>query len=57
MAAVLDGEGLSCSLLLDEPQDQIDAEIRRPGVHIVVAPWTAEASSPPRSSPSSPSRT
>ena len=38
MAAVLDGEGLSCSLLLDEPQDQIDAEIRRPGVHIVVAP-------------------
>ena len=38
MAAVLDGEGLSCGLLLDEPQDRLDAEIRRPGVHIVVAP-------------------
>ena len=38
MAAVLDGEGLSCDLLLDQPQDRLDAEIRRPGVHIVVAP-------------------
>ncbi len=38
MAAVLDGEGLSCNLLLDVPQDRLDAEIRRPGVHVVVAP-------------------
>jgi transcription-repair coupling factor (superfamily II helicase) len=38
MAAVLDGEGLSANLLLDEPQDRLDAEIRRPGVHVVVAP-------------------
>jgi len=51
MAAVLDGEGLSCGLLLDEPQDRLDAEIRRPGVHIVVAPLDRAASSPPRSSP------
>ena len=38
MASVLDSEGLSCDLLLDQPQDRLDAEIRRPGVHIVVAP-------------------
>jgi transcription-repair coupling factor (superfamily II helicase) len=37
MAAVLDGEGLVCRLLLDEPPAALDAEIRRPGVHIVVA--------------------
>ncbi|MGO9962757.1 MAG: transcription-repair coupling factor [Acidimicrobiales bacterium] len=38
MAAVLDGEGLSCNLLVDAAQDHLDAEIRRPGVHVVVAP-------------------
>ncbi|MGD0440338.1 MAG: transcription-repair coupling factor [Acidimicrobiales bacterium] len=38
MAAVLEGEGLSCNLLVDQPQDRLDAEIRRPGVHVVVAP-------------------
>ena len=38
MAAVLDGEGLTCNLLLDEAQDRLDTEIRRPGVHVVVAP-------------------
>jgi transcription-repair coupling factor (superfamily II helicase) len=38
MAAVLEGEGLSCGLLLDQPPAVRDAEIRRPGVHIVVAP-------------------
>ncbi|MGA2530082.1 MAG: transcription-repair coupling factor, partial [Acidimicrobiales bacterium] len=37
MAAVLDGEGLAVDLLIDEPQDKADAEIRRPGVHVVVA--------------------
>jgi transcription-repair coupling factor (superfamily II helicase) len=38
MATVLEGEGLSCGLLLDQPPAVRDAEIRRPGVHIVVAP-------------------
>ena len=38
MAAVLDGEGLSCDLLLDEPHEVADVVIRRPGVHILVAP-------------------
>ena len=38
MATVLEGEGLSCGLLLDQPPAVRDAGIRRPGVHIVVAP-------------------
>ena len=38
MAAVLDGEGLTCDLLLDGPVALDDAELRRPGVHVVVAP-------------------
>jgi transcription-repair coupling factor (superfamily II helicase) len=38
MAAVLDSEGLASSLLIDEPPDRVDTELRRPGVHIVIAP-------------------
>jgi len=38
MAAVLDGEGLPCDLLVDRPPDSLDVDIRRRGVHIVVAP-------------------
>ncbi len=38
MATVLDGEGLAARLLLDEPTADVDAELRRPGVSIVVAP-------------------
>jgi transcription-repair coupling factor (superfamily II helicase) len=37
MAAVLDGEGLACDLLVDEASETVDTSIRRPGVHIVVA--------------------
>ncbi|MGO9581332.1 MAG: transcription-repair coupling factor [Acidimicrobiales bacterium] len=38
MAQVLDGEGLACGLLVDKPPEVAELEIRRPGVHIVVAP-------------------
>ena len=38
MATVLDSEGLSSRLLLDEAPSAHEAEIRRPGVHILVAP-------------------
>ncbi|MGD1011581.1 MAG: transcription-repair coupling factor [Acidimicrobiales bacterium] len=38
MASVLEGEGLSCDLLTDRAPDRIDADIRRPGVHVIVAP-------------------
>ena len=38
MASVLDGEGLLANLLLDDGPERVDAELRRPGVHIVVAP-------------------
>jgi transcription-repair coupling factor (superfamily II helicase) len=38
MAQVLDGEGLACGLLVDKPSEVAELEIRRPGVHIVVAP-------------------
>ena len=38
MAAVLDGEGLSCDLVLDKAPEVVDATLRRPGVHVVVAP-------------------
>jgi transcription-repair coupling factor (superfamily II helicase) len=38
MTAVLEGEGLSCGLLLERPQAELDAQIRRPGIHVVVAP-------------------
>lgn len=38
MASVLEGEGLSCNLLVDRVPDRVDAEIRRPGVHVIVAP-------------------
>ena len=37
MASVLDSEGLAASLLIDEPPEKVAVEIRRPGVHIVVA--------------------
>jgi transcription-repair coupling factor (superfamily II helicase) len=37
MSAVLDSEGLSTNLLIDEPQERADAQIRQPGVHVVVA--------------------
>ena len=38
MAAVLEGEGLAVQLLLDADAELRDAELRRPGVHVVVAP-------------------
>ena len=38
MATVLDSEGLSSQLLVDQSPAARDVEIRRPGVHIVVAP-------------------
>ena len=38
MAAVLDGEGLGCSLMVDQPSATLDVELRRAGIHIVVAP-------------------
>jgi len=38
MASVLDTEGLLCDLLIDRSPEQLDAELRRPGVHVVLAP-------------------
>jgi transcription-repair coupling factor (superfamily II helicase) len=37
MASVLDSEGLVAGLLIDEPPEKAAVELRRPGVHIVVA--------------------